>query len=174
MIQYRKDLFQICELGEAAEIGVAEGNFSRDLLQMGFEKLYMVDNWATIEGVKGDGNFPQEWHDKNFARAQEQTAIFGGRAVFLRGLSAKMADEIQDESLSLVYLDAGHDYTSVWFDLKHWFPKLKKGGIMAGHDYLNTVYGVHDAVADFVKVRGIEVHLIGEDKNEDAGFWFKK
>jgi len=177
-IKYRQQLGELCKhfdmLTDAAEIGVAEGNFSKDILNMGFERLYMVDNWATIEGVKGDGNFEQEWHDKNFARAKEQTEPFFDKVVILRGLSAKMSEAVPDESLGLVYLDAGHDYSSVWFDLKHWYPKLKKGGIMAGHDFVNPAYGVADAVADFVKSRNIEVHLIAEDKNEDAGFWFRK
>lgn len=177
-IKYRTQLGELCEhlgmLGYAAEIGVAEGNFSKDLLNMGFERLYMVDNWATIEGVKGDGNFGQEWHDKNLSRAKEQTEPFFDKVVILRGMSSKMCELVPDESLGLVYLDAGHDYSSVWFDLKHWYPKLKKGGIMAGHDFVNTAYGVAEAVHDFTSKRGIEVHLIAEDKNEDAGFWFIK
>ena len=39
--------------GEAAEIGVAEGNFSGYLASCEeITKLYMVDNWGTIEGQK--------------------------------------------------------------------------------------------------------------------------
>lgn len=177
-IKYRRQLGELCEhfgmLGEAAEVGVAEGNFSKDLLNMGFTKLYMIDNWATIEGVKGDANFGQEWHDANFEKAKQQVLLFGDKAVILKGLTKEMASQIPDNSLSLVYLDAGHDYTSVWHDLKAYLPKLKVGGIMAGHDYLNTAYGVHDAVNDFLKGTGIEINLIPEDKNEDAGFWFIK
>jgi len=174
-IQYRKQLGELCETkNAAAEIGVAEGNFSKDILNMGFEKLYMVDNWATIEGVRGDGSFEQDWHDANFEKAKEQVAEFGDKAVLLRGMSKEMSLKVPDESLDLIHIDAGHDYTSVYFDLKYWFPKVKKGGIISGHDYLNTAYGVHEAVNDFTKHKGIEVNVIHEDKSEDAGFWFRK
>eukprot|EP00921_Rhytidocystis_pertsovi_P001788 GHVQ01003078.1.p1 GENE.GHVQ01003078.1~~GHVQ01003078.1.p1 ORF type:complete len:572 (-),score=98.45 GHVQ01003078.1:73-1788(-) len=35
-----------------------------------------------------------------------------------------------------VYVDARHDRTSVTQDLHNWWPKLRPGGIMAGHDYV--------------------------------------
>ena len=47
-----------------AEIGVAEGRFSLDMIKWGLHKLYLVDNWGKIEGVTGDGNYENEWHDK--------------------------------------------------------------------------------------------------------------
>jgi cephalosporin hydroxylase len=95
------------------------------------------------------------------------------RVTVLRGLSVEMAAQIPDNSLGLVYLDAGHDYDSVMADLNAYYPKLVKGGIMAGHDYLNTAYGVKQAVTDFAAKHGFEVHLIPEHKDEDAGFLFK-
>lgn len=176
-IHSRSQLGELCKhlgmLTEAAEVGVAEGNFSKDLLNMGFTKLYMVDNWGTIEGVRGDGNFPQDWHDENLKKAKQQTSSFGERRIILKGLSKEMANHVPDNSLGLVYLDAGHDYTSVWFDLVHWFPKLKQGGIMAGHDYTNPDYGVHQAVNDWAARKNIKVNLISENGG-DASFWFQK
>eukprot|EP00758_Cryptobia_borreli_P017348 Tbor_TRINITY_DN6182_c4_g1::TRINITY_DN6182_c4_g1_i8::g.22014::m.22014 len=35
-----------------------------------------------------------------------------------------------------IYVDARHDYKGVLDDISQWWPKLKKGGIMAGHGYL--------------------------------------
>eukprot|EP00758_Cryptobia_borreli_P017336 Tbor_TRINITY_DN6182_c4_g1::TRINITY_DN6182_c4_g1_i11::g.22020::m.22020 len=35
-----------------------------------------------------------------------------------------------------IYVDARHDYKGVLDDISQWWPKLKKGGIMAGHDYV--------------------------------------
>ena len=36
-----------------------------------------------------------------------------------------------------MYIDARHDYESVKEDLEHWLPKVKLGGIVAGHDYVD-------------------------------------
>jgi hypothetical protein len=40
-----------------------------------------------------------------------------------------------------VYLDAGHTFPEVWADLEAWWPKVRAGGLVAGHDYLFGVFG---------------------------------
>ncbi len=49
-------------------------------------------------------------------------------------LSWKAADRYCDESLDFVFIDAAHDEDSVSRDLAAWWPKVRPGGIMAGHD----------------------------------------
>lgn len=154
----------------AAELGVAEGYFSNDLLSQGLETIYMVDAWATLN-TKGDGASPQEWHDKNMTDALKRVSKHGEKAVILRGTTADMSHLVPDESLGLLYLDAGHSYESVKEDLINWVPKVVKGGIVAGHDFLNTAYGVQQAVMEFAQSK---VYLIPENKTEDAGFLFIK
>lgn len=176
MVKYRRDLPKLMkELSIpliGAELGIAEGYFSNDLLENGMEKLYMVDAWATLPG-RGDGSFAQEWHDANMKKALDRVAKHGDKAVILRGRTVDMAAMVPDESLGLVYLDAGHWYADVMADLQAWFPKLMAGGICAGHDYLASQYGVAQAVHDFTKGK-FEVHVIRENKPEDAGFMFIK
>jgi hypothetical protein len=154
----------------AAEIGVAEGYFSAELLHGGMEKLYMVDIWRT-ENVKGDGSMPQEWHDKNYNSAMLRVGNFLDKVVILKGFSEAKSIHVPDNSLGLVYLDAGHSYEDVFKDLTVWIPKLIEGGIMAGHDYLNKAYGVYEAVEYFTNGK-FTVNIITENKDEDSGFWF--
>lgn len=173
-IKYRSELHKIIDLTlPACEVGVAEGLFSRDILNWGIPKLYLVDVWETIQ-VYGDGASPQEWHDKNFQNVQRLMLPYGKDAVILKGLSVEMAKKIKDESLGFVYLDAGHSFEAVMADLEAYYPKVVCGGIIAGHDYLNTDYGVYGAVEQFCKLRGLEPILIPEDRTHDAGFYFKK
>ena len=47
-------------------------------------------------------------------------------------------DLFQNESLDFIYIDARHDYKAVWDDLEAWFPKLRKGGLFSGHDYVDA------------------------------------
>jgi hypothetical protein len=141
---------------------------------MGLPYLYMVDNWGTLDQT-GDGGFPTEWHEKNFTDAQERVKPFGGKAIFLRGKSVEMAHFVKDESLSWIYIDADHSYNGVWDDLTAWLPKVKKSGVVSGHDYLNKNYGVLHAVQNFcITYNYLPIHTIPEQSEENASFWFQK
>lgn len=57
------------------------------------------------------------------------------------GNTAAAAGAFAARSVDAIWVDAGHDERSVCADLAAWMPKLKPGGIMAGHDY-NSHVGV--------------------------------
>lgn len=190
MIRYRRDLWKLFpKPGVAVEIGVAEGNFSEDMLRWKMEtttkknkvwrthapvltRLYMVDRWRTCPNQKGDASMPRIWHETNLAQVRRRVAPVGDRAVILRGDSVAMADEVSDGSLFLVYVDGDHSYDGVFRDIRAWAPKVMKGGYMAFHDFENANYGVKDAVQDFC-ASNFKIHLLPEDKPEDAGAYFQ-
>jgi len=176
-VKYRIQLPQLVkELGLPSigvEVGVAEGNSSYDFLDNGLEKLYSVDAWQTLN-QRGDGGYEQEWHDANYNKAVKHLSKWGDRSVILRGLSSEMAKHVPDNSIGLLYLDGDHSYEGVKRDLNDWFHKVVKGGIIAGHDYLVTDYGVHQAVNEFALTLKSKVYTIPENKPVDAGFYFIK
>jgi len=53
----------------------------------------------------------------------------------IRMTSVEASGIYDDESLDFVFIDAAHDYDSVKEDITHWLPKVRKGGVLAGHDY---------------------------------------
>jgi len=67
----------------------------------------------------------------------------------IRTTSLKAASLYMDRSLDFVFIDASHDYENVLADIKAWYPKIKKGGFIAGHDYTINFPGVVEAVKDF-------------------------
>jgi predicted O-methyltransferase YrrM len=71
----------------------------------------------------------------------------------VKSISWDGALNYDDNSLDFVFIDAGHDYESVKKDLNAWFSKVKKGGIIAGHDY-HYDCGVFPAVNEFFKDKG--------------------
>jgi len=61
-----------------------------------------------------------------------------------------------DNSLDFVYVDADHSYEGCKRDMNAWWSKLKKGGVMVGHDYYCCV-GVQRAVDEFVKAHNLKL-----------------
>ena len=63
------------------------------------------------------------------------------------GSSPGVASQYADQSLDFVFLDASHDEKSVRRDIAGWRPKIKPGGVLAGHDYSSKSFpGVKRAV----------------------------
>ena len=172
MIKYRRDLWRVVKVpGDAAEIGVAEGLFGADILSwsLNFPRVYLVDRWCCVSSVKGDSSNSQSWHDKNFKEAVTRMEKFGNRAVFLRGNSDEMSKLVPDRSLAFLNIDGDHSYEGVTRDLAFWRPKMVAGGVIAFHDYEAPQYGVKPAVLEFAFTHGYRVHLLPEDKRDDAG-----
>jgi hypothetical protein len=65
------------------------------------------------------------------------------------GFSHDIVNNYKDESLNFIYIDGAHDYDSVKQDVEDWYPKLKKYGIIAGHDYGQIQ--VKEAVNEYFK-----------------------
>ena len=93
----------------------------------------------------------------------------------LRKFSMDALDDFEDDCLDFVYIDANHGFDYVMSDILGWVKKVKKGGIIAGHDYVRSVKGkeVKDAVDVYVKCHELHLHVI-EDKDEGASWWFRK
>ena len=53
----------------------------------------------------------------------------------IRLSSYEASQTYKDASLDFVFIDAAHDYDNVLLDIKSWYPKVKVGGVISGHDY---------------------------------------
>lgn len=104
----------------------------------------------------------------------EFKATLGARPVVATNLpSVLAAAEHDDASLDFVFIDADHAYRSVKADLSAWLPKVKPGGVLAGHDW--PMPSVKRAVREALPAG--EVEVIGPDP--DAGrsnycWWWRK
>ena len=85
----------------------------------------------------------------------------------IRMPSVAAAKTYQDASLDLVFIDAGHEYENVKADILAWMPKVRPGGIIAGHDYVPG-YMQH--------VYGAVVETVPDHKTIDTGcvIWYKE
>lgn len=157
----------------AVEVGVAEGRFSRELLDSGFEVLYLVDIWESMPFIEGCASFDDEWHEANYRKVMYEFE-FDKRVGIFKGFSHKMAQYLRDGSVGLVYIDGDHSYQGCKSDIKTWWPKLCDGGIMAFHDFANPDYGVSRAVIEHTQNEKL-VNIIQEDGDiANIGAWIRK
>jgi hypothetical protein len=164
----RADLPQLLNrrglVGCGVEVGVKAGAFSELVLEVWKGRhLISVDPWAEDDDryVNMD-NVSQGEHDELHAQTLRRLARFGERSSVWRMTGEEAAQALPHHALDFVYLDARHDYASVRDDLAAWFGKVRPGGILAGHDYIDGVYvngefGVRSAVDEFFAGRSLPV-----------------
>jgi len=161
--------------GRGVEVGVEQGIFSEQIcLNAPVLKLYCVDAWKPYRAYRDHTSVGKL--ERFYWRTRKRLHKYGCRVI--RETSVDAAKGFTDGSLDFVYIDANHAYEFVMKDLKIWWPKLKPGGIMAGHDYLDLperkqFYDVIGAVNDFVKENNIEDLTIFAAE-EHPSFMFKK
>ncbi len=166
-------------LGKGVEVGVQRGQFSQHILKNWNGKLYMVDTWAHIAGYDDIANEKSPYmHLQCMAQAFISVYDFERRAVLIREASLEASKMFLNRSLDFVYIDAAHDYESVRKDLMAWEPKVKNGGILCGHDFVEDgvhpgcgEFGVKRAVIEFAHAMKTNVEITGE---QDFPSWVIK
>ena len=145
------------QTGVGAEIGVQLGLNAANISEEWKGTILCVDSWQE--------NAVQELAMSNIGKDQFK---------IIQGLSTDVARQIEDGSLDWVYIDADHQYQSVKEDLEAWYPKVRSGGIVSGHDYDDNIVlgGVVKAVDEFAKTHKYKIKLTAE--KETPSWWFIK
>lgn len=149
--------------GVGVEIGVQRGLFSFELLsRWSTGTLYSVDRWEHVDGYQDVANLAQEEQEKLYEESISRLSQFGDRSIVVRKDSIEASKDFEDESLDFVYIDADHSYEGCLTDITAWYPKVKPGGVISGHDFVDRVceagvFGVQSAVRDYFKDRFSQV-----------------
>ena len=146
-----------------AEIGVmAGGNAEIINNTLHPRKLYLIDSWST--------DYRPVMHD----RLKETAARFEGKenVCIIKDSSEEALCLFQDNTFDYVYLDNAHNYEHVLNEMYMWWRKVKKGGMLAGHD-INGCYPerVLRAVQEFAKEKNVKYYSKQNEK-EDVGDWW--
>ncbi len=120
-----------------AELGVQSGAYAAETLQLwkSCEKYYLIDVWKHQVNYKEGANVPDDQQEKVYQSALTRTEPFKNKIVVLRMLTSEAVAHIPDGTLDYVYIDARHDYCGVHEDIMNYWPKVRSGGIVAGHDF---------------------------------------
>jgi predicted O-methyltransferase YrrM len=120
------------------EVGTYLGA-SAEMMLVGQRGAGVVITLDTFGGSPEDWT---SWHENKpppdgamQAIARGRLARFGDRCQIMQAPSPAVASIFADGIADLVFLDGEHHYTAILADIRAWLPKLKPGGLMAGHDY---------------------------------------
>lgn len=135
-----------------AEIGVNKGYNAVYICETIQPKtLYLIDSWNNFF----DPASAEVIGEAQYIMTKELLKDFSCCQI-IKKTSSEAVKDFVNESLDFVYIDADHSYNAVLSDLIMWYPKIKKGGILSGHDFTDTTYGVRKAVFEFCKQNQIK------------------
>jgi len=159
-------LFKELNYTKGAEIGVSTGLFSEVLCQgIPDLELLCVDLWEAYY------HFTANSGKRHYEAAKTRLAPYNATLVKKKSVAA--AADVPDGSLDFIYIDADHRFDYVMEDLIAWARKVRKGGIVSGHDYYRfRNAGVVPAVDVYTHVHGIHEWFITDEK-EASFFWVK-
>jgi predicted O-methyltransferase YrrM len=160
-------LYRLPNHAVAAEIGVAEGEFTSEILKRNRpEKLFLIDPWGMDRYSAGMATVSEKFASE----------IKGGTVVIRQGTSLEALSTFDDGFFDWVYIDTDHSFELTWKELVLSNSKVNRGGRIAGHDFCtgNTVkpivYGVVEAVNKFCAEYGWRFEYLTLDP--DAHFSF--
>jgi len=158
------------------EVGVEKGKNARVMFEhIPNLKLYGVDSYKQHPQASYIYHAQvRHWDEKYLANVKEQCLkrTEGRDFVLIEEFSEDGANKVEDNSLDFVYIDADHSYDMVMLDIIKWQRKIRKGGIISGHDYFyeNNKSGrrakVTTAVNDYTNIHGIKFYITGEQHEE--------
>lgn len=151
-------LVKMFKINTIAEVGVYCGHTASEVLRNTcVQKYSMIDPWDR------PGEFLEHKNIYTFVRE----AFKDEQVEFIRKKSMDAIALFKDESLDMVYIDAGHTYERTKEDIHGWIKKIKHGGILAGDGYGDPSFpgvkqAVHEIFNDFE---------INTNKGPGAQYW---
>ena len=126
------------ELGliKGVEVGVFHGDNMARFCAAGLD-MTGIDSWT-----ERDMNTTEREHESpeaTYQKAVETLKQYDCKLI--RKTSMEAVNDFADESLDFVYIDSDHSFGHVAMDLTIWTPKVRKGGIISGHDYFVDTQG---------------------------------
>ena len=159
------------------EVGVLYGGHFRSLISAEcVAHAVAVDLWTeTGNRAHNDECHSQSGLDEQYA-GMLALAKEDNRVQVIKNYSPVAAEQFADGYFDFVYLDDDHTEAGATISVNAWFPKVRSGGVLAGHDFFEwscgpVKFGVVEAVTKFVKEHGFQLHL---DKQHAAGWFIPK
>jgi hypothetical protein len=146
MIRYVKKIFGRNPL-IGAEIGVGFGSNAKNILRtLNMKTLYLIDPYIPYN----NGYTPNPENLLSGIRIVRKELATLPNVKFIQKTSEDAVNDVPD-NLDFCYIDGNHSYTFVKKDIENYFPKIRSGGIIGGHDFNASYIEVCKAVIDFAE-----------------------
>jgi len=160
------DLIKDVKHPTGIEIGSDVGETASYLLETRKDLyLYCIDPYMTYIDWNGNNLNDREDVLNKFMTTMKP---YKDRYKLLRMKSDEAVIEFVNESVDFVFIDGLHEYVQTLRDCKNYWPIVKKGGVLCGHDY-KTIPGVNQSVDDFA----IQVNKQVLTTVNDVWYYFK-
>jgi hypothetical protein len=148
-ISVYKDLVgNVPQNGHIAEIGCFQGRSLCSIAQLIKNKnlnVIAIDLFTYNSSSYTDVVWAKYFTIKEKCQANLLKFGIADNTTLIQSDSIKASTQYPDNYFDLIFIDADHSYDAVKNDIIHWSPKLKQGGIIAGHDFRNSA-GVNKAI----------------------------
>ena len=149
-----------------AEIGVYKGDHTKSLLDtLSIKKLYLIDSYELYnEYEEGKIHYGVDQDSLEIAEEEARRRLenYSNKIVWIKKKSTDALIELPD-NLDFVYIDGNHQYEFVKEDIKNYYEKMRKGGILGGHDMYNGFCfehnGVIRAVTEFSVTNRLQLYV---------------
>jgi hypothetical protein len=144
-----------------AELGVLDGDVIFYLLEHNPDlKMMGVDLWEAQPPViwKAQVNTPGRLHE-GYKTTMIKSLQYPDRVSLLKMTTTEASAEVSPESLGFIFIDANHSFNAVLEDLENWYPLVKHGGWILGHDWEHKWPGVQKAVEHFISKHKINTTI---------------
>jgi hypothetical protein len=142
----RSVLLAVAAHGEnlrGVELGLYQANSFCAMLQVctNVDELIGVDKWEPYEDYIGSSKTPMVRDQKQIEFIRNTAINFimwsgcADRATILEMDTIQAAVNYEDESMDFVFFDAHLSQQQLVDELTAWYPKIKQGGLVIGHDY---------------------------------------
>jgi hypothetical protein len=137
-----------------AEIGTAFGINAESILKiLNIRKLYLVDPYEFY--VQDEKPIEQFLNAKEEAMKRLEPFKDKLQWIFLKSDGAV---SMIPDNLDFVYIDGNHEYSFVKSDIENYYPKVKAGGVIGGHDFRGNYFGLMCAVLTFCMNNNLKLH----------------
>lgn len=166
-------------LDKAVEIGTHRADFAAAFLQQWKGgTLFCVDPW--VSGYNGGDYVSKGNRLEDYQETVRKLLPFSGRANILKCSSMEAVESgiFKDQSLDFVYIDGNHDPAYFKDDLTKWWWKVRRGGIIAGHDIIcpgekdgGWGRGIQSILLPFTEVVVRDIYLVTEEDSSPWSFY---
>ena len=153
------------KLNKGVEIGTREGKHALILCENNPNiELTCIDPWSP------EGRWNEEYQTLFYNRTVERLSPYNAK--LLKKTSMEALNDFEDESLDFIHIDGNHTFDYVCQDIICWSRKVRPGGIVSAHDYINAkLVGVIKAIDAYTHCHHIDPWYVSRERKARSAFW---